>query len=111
MLNGEDILKKYFAQAGGKQIVAHQIESFNQFIEYDIPDIIHRANPIKIRGSPETPIGISRMAAAAATANSAAVAAESVLGNMGGGNVGAVDVGGGARYEYEVTIKNKTNKS
>jgi DNA-directed RNA polymerase beta subunit/intein/homing endonuclease len=90
MLNSEDILQKYFAQAGGKQIIAHQIESFNQFIEYDIPDIIHRANPIRIRGSPETPIGLSRMLAnsASMTVDSTGAAPES-----------------GARHEYELTME------
>ena len=46
------ILSCYFAQSDGKQIVSHQIESFNQFIEVDIPEIIHMANPITSRGSP-----------------------------------------------------------
>jgi DNA-directed RNA polymerase beta subunit len=58
--NAEDILQKYFGQNGGKQVIAHQLESFNQFIEYDIPDIIHRANPIKVRGSPEISLNAAK---------------------------------------------------
>ncbi len=79
--NAENVLQKYFAQNGGKQIIAHQLESFNQFIEYDIPDIIHRANPIKVRGSPEIPLNAAKFA----TGDDGAQAA--------------------AKYEYEIQIE------
>lgn len=79
--DGEEILKKYFEQSNGKQIIAHQIESFNQFIEYDIPDIIHRANPITVRGSPEIPLAGPRA-----------------------GKAGD-ELSGIARHEYEVSLE------
>jgi DNA-directed RNA polymerase II subunit RPB2 len=53
-INYKQIMDAYYAQSDGKHIIAHQIESFNQFIEYDVPDIIHMANPITCKGSPET---------------------------------------------------------
>lgn len=61
------VLTTFFAQSDGKQIVSHQIESFNQFIEVDIPEIIHMANPITSRGSPEIPLAGPRSALATAT--------------------------------------------
>jgi DNA-directed RNA polymerase II subunit RPB2 len=68
------ILDTFFGQAGGRQIIHHQIESFNNFIEHDVPEIIHMVNPITVRGSPETPLGGPRTALATATgmSNSAA---------------------------------------
>ncbi len=79
--NAEEVLQKYFAQNGGKQIIAHQLESFNQFIEYDIPDIIHRSNPIKVRGSPEIPLNAAKF------------------------NVGEDGMPIVAKYEYEVAVE------
>ena len=54
-------------QSNGRHILAHQIESFNEFVEKDIPDIITMANPIVSRGSPEIPLAGPRSALAAAT--------------------------------------------
>lgn len=61
------ILDMYFSQSDGRHIIAHQIESFNQFIEKDIPEIIHNANPIVVKGSPEVSIIDSRTPLASAT--------------------------------------------
>jgi DNA-directed RNA polymerase II subunit RPB2 len=58
------LLDAYFKDA---DILAHQLESFNQFIETDIPEIITMANPITSRGSPEIPLAGPRSALAAAT--------------------------------------------
>ena len=58
------LLDAYFKDA---DILAHQLESFNQFIETDIPEIITMANPIISRGSPEIPLAGPRSALAAAT--------------------------------------------
>ena len=60
-------LNSYFDQSEGRHILAHQIESFNQFVENDIPEIISMANPISSRGSPEIPLAGPRSALAAAT--------------------------------------------
>ncbi len=60
------ILTTYFAQNNGRQIISNQIESFNQFIEKDIPEIIHMVNPITVRASPDTPMAGQRSALASA---------------------------------------------
>ncbi len=70
----KSILEKYFQQADGKQIIAHQIESFNHFMDIDIPEIIMQVNPLVIRGSPETPLSGPRSALASATGLSTSAA-------------------------------------
>ena len=43
------LLKSYFGQMrGGHQLVRHQIESFDYFIETLIPNIIKQFNPISV---------------------------------------------------------------
>ena len=61
------LLKAFFSQSEGREVLAHQIGSFNQFVETDIPEIISMANPIMSRGSPEIPLAGPRSALAAAT--------------------------------------------
>ena len=95
------VLSRYFAQSDGKQIVSHQIESFNQFIEVDIPEIIHMANPISSRGSPEIPLAGPRSALATATGLSTTAA--NAL--MGGAADGLTHLGKRIQHEYEVTLE------
>ena len=95
------ILSQYFAQSDGKQIVSHQIESFNQFIEVDIPEIIHMANPICSRGSPEIPLAGPRSALATATGLSTTAA--NAL--MGGTTDGLTHLGKKVQHEYEVMLE------
>jgi DNA-directed RNA polymerase II subunit RPB2 len=61
------VLDLYFKQAEGRQIVSHQIESFNHFMDVDIPEIIQQVNPLIVRGSPEIPLSGPRSALASAT--------------------------------------------
>ena len=68
------ILNTYFNQSDGRHILAHQIESFNQFMEKDIPEIINMSNPIFARGSPEIPLAGPRSALATATGLSTSAA-------------------------------------
>jgi DNA-directed RNA polymerase beta subunit len=96
-----NVLSQYFAQSDGKQIVSHQIESFNQFIEVDIPEIIHMANPISSRGSPEIPLAGPRSALATATGLSTTAA--NAL--MGGPADGLTHLGKRIQHEYEVTLE------
>ncbi len=42
------ILDSYFKQYEGKELIRHQIESYNDFMENKIPDIISQVNPLKI---------------------------------------------------------------
>jgi DNA-directed RNA polymerase II subunit RPB2 len=95
------ILHTFITQSGGKQIISHQIESFNQFIEVDIPEIIHMANPITSYGSPEIPLAGPRSALATAIGLST-TAANALMGTTVDGSIAA---GKKVQYEYEVTLE------
>ena len=103
----QSILDLYFNQSDGKQIVAHQIESFNHFMKEDIPEIISMVNPVIVRGSPEIPLSGPRSALASATGLST-TAANALMGTTGGATSGhestAVPLGPINR-EYEVHIE------
>jgi DNA-directed RNA polymerase II subunit RPB2 len=94
------VLDMYFSQADGRQIISHQLESFNHFMDVDIPEIIQHVNPIIVRGSPEIPLSGPRSALATATglSTTAANALMNVQG-LGGGPAAAQ-----ANHEYEVQI-------
>ena len=68
------ILQLYFSQADGQQIVSHQLESFNHFMNVDSPEIITMVNPVIVRGSPEIPLSGPRSALASATGLSTSAA-------------------------------------
>ena len=62
-----DLLERYFAQHNNRQIIYHQIASFNQFMEKEVSETILRSCPIKILGSPDlTLTGTTRAAAGTA---------------------------------------------
>ena len=94
------ILDLYFAQANGKQIVSHQIESFNHFMDIDIPEIIQMVNPLVVRGSPETPLSGPRSALASATGLSTS-AANALMGRTTEASVFAAVA---TKHEYEVSL-------
>jgi DNA-directed RNA polymerase beta subunit len=94
------VLKSFITQSDGKQIISHQIESFNQFIEVDIPEIIHMSNPITAYGSPEIPLAGPRSALATATGLST-TAAHALMGTTADGAVAGKTV----QHEYEVTLE------
>ena len=61
------LLELYFNQHNGRQIIYHQLSSFNQFMEKDVSETILRSCPIKILGSPDlTLTGTTRAAAGTA---------------------------------------------
>ena len=93
------ILDKYFKQCEGRHIIFHQIESFNTFMDIDIPEIIQNVNPIIVRGSPETPLSGPRSALASATGLSTSAA--NAL--MGFGAAGAGEITG-PKSEYEICM-------
>jgi DNA-directed RNA polymerase II subunit RPB2 len=95
------ILETFITQSDGKQIISHQIESFNQFMEVDIPEIIHMANPITSYGSPEIPLAGPRSALATATGLSTS-AANALMGTAADGTAIA---GKKVKHEYEVTLE------
>jgi DNA-directed RNA polymerase II subunit RPB2 len=95
------ILETFITQSDGKQIISHQIESFNQFMEVDIPEIIHMANPITSYGSPEIPLAGPRSALATATGLSTS-AANALMGTAADENASAAKK---VKHEYEVTLE------
>ena len=107
------ILAAYFAQNNGRQIISNQIESFNQFIEKDIPEIIHMVNPIMVHGSPDSPSSIPRSALASAIGVST-TAAHALLGTTVEATVAAAAVAEGedapkpkirSNIEYEIKLE------
>ncbi len=92
------ILDLYFKQAEGRQILAHQIESFNHFMDIDIPEIVQQVNPLIVRGSPEIPLSGPRSALASATGLSTS-AANALMGRAAEAVTAAA-----ARHEYEVAL-------
>jgi DNA-directed RNA polymerase beta subunit len=98
----QKMLETYLSQMGGKQIIAHQIESFNQFMDYDIPDIIHRINPLTVKGSPEIPLAGPRSALASATGLSTS-AANALMGTTADIVPGIAP--GSVKHEYEVSLE------
>ena len=103
------ILDVFFQQMDKKQIISHQIESFNHFILHDVPEILQVTNPVIIRGSPEIPLSGPRSVLASATGLSTSAAnalmgqtAEDAATNATAlANAQRVPV----RYEYEVQIE------
>ena len=96
------ILNLYFGQADGRQVLHHQIESYNHFLEVDIPEIVHQVNPIIIRGSPEIPLAGPRSALASATGLST-TAANALMGQATEPGIPAT-AQMAADHEYEVAV-------
>jgi DNA-directed RNA polymerase II subunit RPB2 len=94
------LLDLYFRQAEGKQIISHQIESFNHFMDIDIPEIIQMVNPLIIRGSPEIPLSGPRSALASATGLSTSAA--NAL--MGRATEAFAATSSQVKHEYEVAV-------
>ena len=93
------ILELYFQQSEGRQIVSHQIESFNHFMDIDIPEIVQQVNPLVVRGSPETPLSGPRSALASATGLSTS-AANALMGRTSD----AMASSSLAKHEYQVDL-------
>ena len=105
------ILDAFFQQMDKKQIISHQIESFNHFILHDVPEILQATNPVIIKGSPEIPLSGPRSVLASATGLSTS-AANALMGQTAedvaaaAANIAAVSAQRAAvRYEYEVQIE------
>ena len=96
------VLDVYFKQSEGRQIIAHQIESFNDFLETQVPLIIKQSNPITVRGSPETPLAGPRSALASATGLSTSAANALLTVDKLKDPLAAV---GMASHEYEVKME------
>jgi DNA-directed RNA polymerase II subunit RPB2 len=67
MIKYRDLLDLYFGQHEGRQIVYHQISSFNHFMNVEVPQTILRSCPIRVTGSPDLNLtGTTRAAAGTA---------------------------------------------
>lgn len=101
-LSHKHILDIYFKQSEGRQIIAHQIESYNDFLEVQVPLIIKQSSPIMVKGSPEIPLAGPRSALASATGLSTS-AANALMGHDTPDSHGPTGVR--ANHEYEVTME------
>jgi DNA-directed RNA polymerase II subunit RPB2 len=98
------VLNTLFHENDGKFAIAHQIESFNQFMEVDIHEIINMSNPIIVKGSPEIPLAGPRSALASATGLST-VAANALMGqSTEHPSVTATAGGKIIEHEYEIVL-------
>ena len=104
------ILGVYFAQRDGRQVISHQIESFNDFLTNQVPLIIKQSSPMVVRGSPETTLSGPRSALASATglSTSAANALMGISAAATAATVSAAATGVTAtpvNHEYEVNLE------
>ena len=61
------LLELYFSQHDNRQIVYHQISSFNHFMNVEVPQTILRSCPVRVTGSPDLNLtGTTRAAAGTA---------------------------------------------
>lgn len=104
------ILDLYFAQHDCRQIIYHQIASFNHFMDFDVVDTILRSCPVRVVGSPDlTLTGTTR--AAAGTAGTAIRVSVEDSTEMPSGTAPATAVPGGKAphggppREIEVIVK------
>lgn len=104
------ILDLYFDQHGSRQIIYHQIASFNHFMDFEVVDTIQRSCPIRVVGSPDlTLTGTTR--AAAGTAGTAIRVSVEDSTEMPSGTAPAVAAPGGKAphggppREIEVIVK------
>jgi DNA-directed RNA polymerase II subunit RPB2 len=102
-LSHQHLLDLYFNQSEGRQIIAHQIESYNDFLEVQVPLIIKQASPIIVRGSPEIPLAGPRSALASATGLST-TAANALMGHEMPDAATAAAAAPKAKYEYEIQL-------
>jgi DNA-directed RNA polymerase II subunit RPB2 len=98
------ILDIYFQQANGRQIIAHQIESFNNFMDGYIPEVVTMVNPLVIRGSPEVALSGPRSALASATGLSTS-AANALMGHVNDGTASQNTLHIPLQHEYEVQLE------
>jgi DNA-directed RNA polymerase II subunit RPB2 len=59
-----NLLELYFDQNNGRQIVDHQLSSFNHFINKEVSQTILRSCPVHVTGSPDRPLTNTTRAAA-----------------------------------------------
>ena len=105
------ILGVYFAQRDGRQVISHQIESFNDFLTNQVPLIIKQSSPMVVRGSPETTLSGPRSALASATGLSTS-AANALMGISAAATAATLSAAAATgvtatpvNHEYEVNLE------
>ena len=104
------ILDLYFAQHDNRQIIYHQIASFNHFMDFDVVDTILRSCPVRIVGSPDLTLTGTTRAAAGTAGTAIRVSVEDTT-EAPSGTAPATAVpggrapGGGPPREVEVFVK------
>ena len=104
------ILDLYFAQHDNRQIIYHQIASFNHFMDFDVVDTILRSCPIRVVGSPDLTLTGTTRAAAGTAGTAIRVTVEETTGTPSGtapatALPGGKAPGGGPPREVEVIVK------
>ena len=104
------ILDLYFAQHDNRQIIYHQIASFNHFMDFDVVDTILRSCPIRVVGSPDLTLTGTTRAAAGTAGTAIRVTVEDTTGTPSGtapatALPGGKAPGGGPPREVEVIVK------
>ncbi len=104
------ILDLYFDQHDSRQIIYHQIASFNHFMDFDVVDTIQRSCPIRVVGSPDLTLTGTTRAAAGTAGTAIRVSVEDAT-EMPSGTAPAVAAPGGRAphggppREIEVVVK------
>ena len=105
-------LDLYFGQHDSRQIIYHQIASFNHFMDFDVVDTILRSCPIRIVGSPDLTLTGTTRAAAGTAGTAIRVSVEDAT-EMPSGTAPATALPGGKAphggppREVEVIVKFK----
>jgi DNA-directed RNA polymerase II subunit RPB2 len=106
------VLDQYFSQHDNRQIIYHQIASFNHFMDFDVVDTILRSCPIRVVGSPDLTLTGTTRAAAGTAGTAIRVSVEDTT-EMPSGTAPATAVPGGKAphggppREVEVIVKFK----
>lgn len=104
------VLDLYFAQEDKRQIIYHQIASFNHFMDFDVVDTIMRSCPIRVVGSPDLTLTGTTRAAAGSAGTAIRVSVDDVTETPSGTAPAAAVPGGKAPHggpprEVEVIVK------
>ncbi len=105
-------LDLYFGQHDSRQIIYHQIASFNHFMDFDVVDTILRSCPIRVVGSPDLTLTGTTRAAAGTAGTAIRVSVEDAT-EMPSGTAPATALPGGKAphggppREVEVIVKFK----
>lgn len=104
------VLDLYFAQHDNRQIIYHQISSFNHFMDFDVVDTVLRSCPIRVVGSPDLTLTGTTRAAAGTAGTAIRVSVEDATEAPSGTAPAAAVPGGrsphgGPPREVEVIVK------